>query len=193
MNSSSYEALAPLLAEPEVDPGRTERFELFLRDQREALVSFLRMRTSTEEDAHDAAQESLVRLMRYRDTQPPDAWKALLYRIAVNVVHDQLRWAKRRNLDNHVPMDDATYVLPSEAPQPDEQAVCRQELARIGAVIHALPPRCQEVYLLSRVEGMKNVEIARHCGISVKAVEKHMTRAMAAVRQALGNFGPEAL
>ena len=37
---------------------------------------------------------------------------------------------------------------------------------------------------MNRIEGMSYIEIADHCGISVKAVEKHITRALAACRMA---------
>lgn len=185
--------LVPLLADHTAGEACDQGFDSFLREEREALVGFLRNRTATEEDAQDAAQESLARLVRYRESQPQESWKALLYRIAVNIANDQSRYRQRRQTGNHVPLDQAEFVLHSDDPPMDELLIQRQELARIGAVIERLPPRCREIYLLSRIEGMKNAEIARHCAISLKAVEKHMTRAMAAVRQALGNWDREAL
>ncbi|MFT3790393.1 MAG: sigma-70 family RNA polymerase sigma factor [Rudaea sp.] len=168
-------------------------FERFLREQREALVHFLRAHAHSEEDAQDVAQESLSRLVRYKDTQPAESWKTLLYRIAVNVAHDRSRWDRRRHATEHAPLDEIEFSMPSPDPPHEDMVSRQQELARIGAVIRRLPPRCQEVYLLSRVEGMKNAEIAKHCGISLKAVEAHMTKAMAIVRQALGNRNRETL
>src|SRR3546814_16814701 len=55
-------------------------FEAFSREQQPALLQFLRLRT-TEEDARDIAQESLTRLLRYRDLAPASAWRPLRYRI----------------------------------------------------------------------------------------------------------------
>lgn len=193
MNGSAYEMLNQCLAEIGARPDSACGFDQFLREHRQALLAFLRPRTATEEDAQDAVQESMTRLMRYEGEQTPEAWKALLYRIAVNVANDQLRRAQRRHTGDHVPLDDAVYALPSVDPPPDEQLIQRQELALIASVIESLPPRCQEIYILSRVEGMKNAEIAAFCGISLKAVEKQMTRAMAAVRQASGKPDRKAL
>src|SRR3546814_17935728 len=68
-----------------------DRFDCFLREQRDGLVRFLLTRLPNEADAQDAAQESLVRLARYRAKDPPDSWRPLLYRIAVNVAIDQQR------------------------------------------------------------------------------------------------------
>src|SRR3546814_19074740 len=53
-------------------------FEAFSREQQPALLQFLRLRT-TEEDARDIAQESLPRLLRYRDTAPASAWRPSPY------------------------------------------------------------------------------------------------------------------
>lgn len=193
MNGSAYEMLNQCLAEIGARPGSACGFDQFLREHRQALLAFLRQRTATEEDAQDAVQESMTRLMRYQGEPTPEALKALLYRIAVNVANDQLRHAQRRHSGKHIPIDDAVHILPSAEPPLDEQQIQRQELAVIAGVIESLPPRCQEIYILSRVEGMKNAEIAALCSISLKAVEKQMTRAMAAVRQASGKADREAL
>lgn len=190
---ATYPKILVDLKEGAVDSGSGARFDQFLREQREALIGFLRSRTRSEEDAYDAAQESLARLMRYQASHPAEAWEPLLYRIAINVANDQSRSAQRRHASGHVPIDEAVRELPSNAPALDEQLIRQQELARLGEIIQALPPRCREVYLLSRVQGMKNVEIAKHCAISVKAVEKHMSKAMAAVREGLGKSGSGAL
>lgn len=192
MFRSLLSMLSPLLADPTAGDSGGQRFDRFLQEHRDDLIGFLRSRTRSEEDAQDAAQESLIKLLRYRDTQPPENWKALLYRIATNVAHDQARYGQRRHAGSHVPLDDVEFVLSSDSTPMDEQLIQHQELARIGAVIDRLPPRRREIYLLSRVEGMKNAEIACHCGISIKAVEKHMSLAMAAVRHGLGHSDPEA-
>jgi DNA-directed RNA polymerase specialized sigma24 family protein len=41
-----------------------------------------------------------------------------------------------------------------------------------------LPPKCQQVFLLSRAQRMTYPQIAVHCGISVKMVEKHISHAL---------------
>ena len=165
-----------------------ERFEGFLRDEREALFKFLLTRLSSEEDAQDAVQESLIRMIRYRDTEPPQAWKRLLYRIAVNVANDQHRHARSRHVTEHV-TDDALDGVPADAPDHDDQLVQREALDTVIEVILTLSPRCQEIFLLNRVQGMTYVQVADTCGISIKAVEKHMANALAALRRQLGKPG----
>ncbi|MDH5835346.1 RNA polymerase sigma factor [Luteimonas kalidii] len=169
-----------------------ERFEGFLRDEREALLKFLRTRLPTEEDAQDAVQESLIRMIRYRDSEPPEAWKRLLYRIGVNVANDQHRYARSHHAAAHVTVDDALGATSTDEPTHDEHLAQQEELAAAIEIILTLPPRCQEIFLLNRVEGMTYVQVAETCGISLKAVEKHMTRALTALRAQLGKRGPSA-
>ncbi|MBN8884502.1 MAG: RNA polymerase sigma factor [Rudaea sp.] len=178
-----------LLLTPVADVDRARRFERFLAEQREALIGFLRHRTANETDAQDAAQESMVRLMRYRERQPAEAWKPLLYRIAINVAHDQARRQHGRREEAHHSIGEAEQELPSDQPLHEQRVADQQELQAIRELILRLPARCREVYLMNRIEGMSYSEIARHCGISDKAVEKHIAKALAALRRGLGERG----
>lgn len=49
----------------------------------------------------------------------------------------------------------------------------------------SLPERCREVFLLSKVEGLKNREIAERLNISEKTVERHMSIALSKLREEL--------
>lgn len=168
-------------------------FEQFLSEHRDALVAYLRPRTASEEDAQDAAQESLVRLMRYRGEGSIASWKALLYRIATNVANDQARQARTHRASAHVPIEDNVVALPSGEPSQDEWVSQQQDLLRLREAILTLPPRCREVYLLNRIDGMSYSQVARHCGVSVKAVEKHITKALVVLRKRLGDWDAGAL
>lgn len=55
----------------------------------------------------------------------------------------------------------------------------------INVVVETLPPQCKKVFRLSRGANMKNKEIASLLGISEKAVEKHITKALTEIRNYL--------
>ena len=64
-----------------------------------------------------------------------------------------------------------------------------QELkAKIERTIQGLPERCREVFIMSRMDGLKNKEIAEKLDINIKNVERHISRAMQSFRQ---NFSEE--
>jgi len=59
---------------------------------------------------------------------------------------------------------------------------------KIENTIQALPERCREVFVLSRMDGLKNKEIAEKLGINIKNVERHLNRALQSFRK---NFTQE--
>lgn len=64
-----------------------------------------------------------------------------------------------------------------------------QELKlKIEKTINRLPDRCREVFILSRMNGLKNKEIAEKLNINIKNVERHISRAMQSFRE---NFSEE--
>ncbi|HEX5305506.1 MAG TPA: RNA polymerase sigma factor [Dyella sp.] len=179
-------------AEPEqtlAGTGYSNEFDSFVRAQRETLVRFLHRRTRSAADAEDLAQESLTRLMRYRG-HAPETWTALLYRIAVNALNDRSRRAASRFDAQHVSLDDGAELATGE-PSHEQRTASQQELVALQRALLRLPDRCRQIYLLHRIEGMTYTEIADHCGISVKAVEKHISRALHLLRERLGALHKE--
>lgn len=176
---------------PDTDPSATPQgedgFDRFLREHRGPLVAFLSRRIG-EDDAQDIAQEALVRLMRYRG-QPVEQLRPLMYRIAINVIHDRGRRDSTRQVFAHVSLDQDFIGLASLEPSHDQRIEHEQELALVRAAILQLPERCRQVYLLNRLEGLSYTQIAQHCGISVKAVEKHIGKALAMLRAKLKQSG----
>ncbi len=53
----------------------------------------------------------------------------------------------------------------------------------MARAIEALPKRCQQVFVLSRLHGHPNGEIAARLGISRNMVEKHIIKALLHCRQ----------
>ncbi len=58
-------------------------------------------------------------------------------------------------------------------------------LEKIRQEIDKLPPKCREVFIMSKVRGMKYKEIAEELGISTKTIENHMIKALRSIREAL--------
>ena len=62
--------------------------------------------------------------------------------------------------------------------------------AAIARAMDGLPPRCREVFELSRLHGLKYAEIAQVLGVTVKAVEAQMARALRTMREELAPWLP---
>jgi RNA polymerase sigma-70 factor (ECF subfamily) len=61
---------------------------------------------------------------------------------------------------------------------------------RIIDVMNSLPEKCLAVFRLSRIDGLKNREIAEQLGISLKAVEKHISKALQIYRNNFSDYLP---
>lgn len=59
---------------------------------------------------------------------------------------------------------------------------------RIQSVMEKLPPKCAIVFSESRFNGLSNKEIAEKIGLSVKAVEKHISKALKLFREEFKDF-----
>ncbi len=56
---------------------------------------------------------------------------------------------------------------------------------KINSAIHELPPKCKEIFILCRIEGLRYWEIAERLNISVKTVEMQISIALKKIRQEL--------
>jgi len=59
---------------------------------------------------------------------------------------------------------------------------------KIAEVIESMPDKCKEVFKLSRFEHLKNKEIAEKLDISLKTVEKHISKALTILRRDLADY-----
>ena len=74
--------------------------------------------------------------------------------------------------------------------QNSEQSLLLKELEEeIMSYINTLPPECRKVFMLRRSYGLKNREIAEQLDISIKAVEKQISKALYGLKEHLVQKG----
>jgi RNA polymerase sigma-70 factor (ECF subfamily) len=124
---------------------------------------------ATAVEVDDLVQETYVRVSRYAPEEASRHPKALLLRIAINLARDDMR----RNVVR------GGLAAPDEA-SPASLAVAsdQHELLQLKQIVLDLPPIYRDVFVLNRFTGLTYEEIASHVGISVKAVEWRMSRAL---------------
>jgi len=131
--------------------------------------------------AEEVAQEVMLELWRRRhvlDASVP--LRAYLLRSVRNRALNHLRHLKvRRQSESDV---EALYDTPLGSDQP---IVAKELAAAVNEAVRGLPPRCREVFELSRVDGLRYAEIAETLGISMKTVEAQMGKALRILRDRL--------
>ena len=161
--------------EPPVRSRQQIDLEPLYRKQAPRLKRFFARRIGVEE-AHDLVHECFVGLLRAlgrpAKVEQPEAY---LSRIASNLAARHSRTAARRSTQLHIPADDAPLLGNNfQAHLEVRDILCRLEEAMLR-----LPPITREVFMARRIDGCSYKEIAARAGLSVKRVEKHMTRAIA--------------
>jgi len=71
---------------------------------------------------------------------------------------------------------------------PDKVIKYKELESAVNEAIHKLPEKCYTVFTMNRFENLSYKEIAEILGVSVKAVEKQMTRAFKLLRKQLISF-----
>ena len=159
----------------------SSKIENVARECHAELLRMLGARLPSVQDAQDIAQEAYARLMRYQSKLEEGDLRLLLFRIAQNLITDHYRWRSLRE-GASLSIDQMRLELSSEEPSHDRQFDSRQELQQIEKLILDMPERRRAIFLLSRIEGLTNAEIPSRRGVTVKAVEKHIARALAECR-----------
>lgn len=140
-----------------------------------SLRSLLRRHGRSRDEADDLIQEAFLRLHVYCQHEEVQKQDALLNRTVLNLSVD-LHRKEHRDLYCEEPIE--SLLLIDIGPTPDEDLATSQRLNRAWAVLEALGPRTREIFLMHRVEGYGCAQIARHFGVSVSSVEKHIARAV---------------
>lgn len=142
-------------------------------DHHRWLQGWLRRRLGNTFDAADLAHDTFLRVMVSGRTPESEQSRAHLTQIAKGLVVDLHR---RRQLE--AAYLDALAQFPSAlVPSAEERALVFEDLLQVDAVLHALPVKVREVFLLSQLDGLTYSEIAQRMGISFGAVRKYMLRA----------------
>lgn len=153
---------------------------------RPALIRYFVRHLGMRDDAEDLAQEALERLARKSPDVDIANVEAYLFRIASNLLRDRFRRDSSHHVHDHVSFDGLADSEPGEEPSSERVYEDRERLQAFVQALDALPPRCRQVFLLQRYEGLTYSAIAKRLQISVSAVEKHMMRALLHFDRSLG-------
>jgi RNA polymerase sigma-70 factor, ECF subfamily len=133
------------------------------------------------EEAKEIVQELFVRIWaRHQEVRISYSLKMYLYQSTRNacINHIESQKVKQRRLKDYrspeIANDHALNLL-LESEQ--EELLMR--------AIDSLPPRCREIFLLSRTGGLQNQEIAKKLNLSLKTVEAQLSIALKRLSQAL--------
>lgn len=127
--------------------------------------------------AEDIVQDVFMKLWEKKDTIKDETLKPLLFKIARNLYFNS---HKRKVLDHRFVN---SFVSKNENESPEFILEMKEFDAKLQKTISNLPEHCRTIFLMSRIDEMKYSEIADGLKISVKAVEKQISKALKLLRQ----------
>ena len=141
--------------------------------------NYIYYRSGDKELANDVAQETFIKFWEKQFIINDSKVKGLLFKISGDLFVSSYRKQKtalnfklnlKPNLENETPEDKIQFEELSE---------------RYNIALQQLPEKQRVVFLMSRIDELKYQEIADNLGLSLKAIEKRMTLALAFLKNAL--------
>ena len=148
----------------------------------EKLCNYAFSLTHDHNAAEDIVQNIFVKLWQKRTSLKDDFnLKSYLYKSTYNQFIDLYRKEKAT-----IALE-KKYIEALDTIIEDDDNSLEGLITLVKEEIQNLPPKCKQTFILSRQEGLTNVEIAEYQNISIKTVEAHITKAFALIRKNVGD------
>lgn len=168
--------------------GDRDAFTVLVDRHKDGLVGYLGRLTGCRERAADLAQETFLRLFQLGDRYREEGnLKALLYRIATNLLRSEQRRERRFRLLRPLlgATTDAARSPWDDGGGPQEQAMRGERQGQVARALAALPLRYRVPLVLHELEDWSYDAIARHLDCRPGTVKSRIHRGRRRLREEL--------
>ena len=162
-----------------------DQFQMFFKKNVTLLRNFLYYKFGNLDEVDDIVQDAFIKLWDNCSKVTDITAKGYLYRIAINMSKSILR---HKNIKLKHQSDVINIKKDSTNESPEFLLLEKEFMKKLENAISSLPDRQREVYLLNRIEQKTYKEIAELSGVSVKAIEKLMHKALIKLRKEIENI-----
>ena len=155
-----------------------------------------RIATGNTDDALDIVQDAMFKLVEKYAGRAETEWGPLFQRILQSRIQD---WHRRTGVRERFrgwlglaeeDEDQLAQVADQRDVNPEHVLQTQRGIAELEQVLHALPLRQQQAFLLRTLEGLDVSETARAMGCTEGSVKTHYFRAVHALREKLDEHRP---
>lgn len=165
--------------------GDQSAFEMIFRFYYPGLVLFATQYVMYKEDAEEIVEDFFIRVwQKKQQINQADSLKPYFF---TSIKNSSLNFLyKKKNKDNliqkmiQLSQNNLLY-------QPDVFVISDLQEA-IRKAIGSLPPKCREVFILCRINGLKNEDVAVKLNLSKRTVETHVSNALKQLRIELKDY-----
>jgi RNA polymerase sigma-70 factor (family 1) len=163
--------------------GDSKGYQFLVTSYHQKLCVYANSLTNDPHLAEDIVQNVFISIWKNRNKLKEEfVVKSYLYKSVYNEFIDQYRKNKKVLVLDKKYIDALTYIVEEE----DEKSL-EKRINIVKKEIDKLPPKCKQTFLLSKEEGLTNLEISEYLNISIKSVEAHITKAFSVLRKSIGN------
>jgi RNA polymerase sigma-70 factor (family 1) len=163
--------------------GDSKGYHFLVTSYHQKLCVYANSLTNNPHLAEDIVQNVFMSIWKNRNKLKEEfVIKSYLYKSVYNEFIDQYRKNKKVLVLDKKYIDALTYIVEEE----DEKSL-EKLIYIVKKEIDKLPPKCKQTFLLSKEEGLTNLEISEYLNISIKSVEAHITKAFSVLRKSIGN------
>ncbi|WP_299583023.1 RNA polymerase sigma-70 factor [uncultured Sunxiuqinia sp.] len=143
--------------------------------------------------AKDIVQNVFIKLWENHASLKHENPEAYLYRMVRNASLNYIRHLKvvdKLNMNwKDQMLGEELYYIDMVGDEP-YVLIARELQDEVIRVLDSLPDKCRQVFKMSRIEGKKNQEIAEYLNVSIKTVEKHISKALSIYRTHFSDYLP---
>ncbi|PKD18670.1 hypothetical protein APR41_17840 [Salegentibacter salinarum] len=170
--------------------GEHTAYETLFRLYFDRLFYFAKSYLEDEDEAKEITQNVFFKFWKSRNSLSIDSnLNAYLFRMTKNECLDYFKHQKvRANYQDNIKKERAALNQSSLQDHPDLLLIETELEAKVSQILDELPPRCKQIFIKSRFEGLKYKEIANEMNISIKTVEHQIAKALRLFRRELQEY-----
>ena len=160
----------------QIKQGNKKAFEAFFKEYYARLCEYSQLITKDQDASVEIVQDFFVKLWENREKLEINSVKSYIFR----AIHNNSIKFLNKKLSFETINNDKEYgfILPNDFELNEN----------IEKSINELPPKCREIFILSRIDKLRHNEIAEKLGISSKTVEVQIRKASLILKEKLKEF-----
>lgn len=171
------------MASPPFAAGLHQQTEILYRDHHGWLQGWLRQKLGCPEQAADFAHDTFLRVLTRPQAHALDRPRAFLARIATRLLIDHTRRARLEQSWR----DTCARVVAEQAQAPSAEEINGfvETLEQVARLLDGLPEKPRVAFLMFRLDGASQAEIAAELNVSVSMVKKYVAQGLLHCHRAL--------
>ena len=158
--------------------GDEEAFKELVVKYSDALFGYALSLSGNHHTANDLVQEVFISTFEYRKKLDPKfSIQGFLYRSVYNQFINQ--YHKNKSL---LKVHDEYVKFLDQIVNDTSESNFEKMIEILNKSIIKLPEKCRKVFILSKKDGLTNIEISEYLNISIKTVESHITYAFKQIK-----------